>query len=800
MQAADDVCHEDVAEMPRQLNNGSAPTSQSLRIGFPASGAEPPRRDSPTTLAKLRGLPWSMAGNALNSIFSQFTVFGSVFVLFLNALGLSKSQIGGLLAILPFTSVLAIFLAPAVARFGYKRTFLSAYGSRKVVTAFLLLTPWVVASYGADAALGFVAVTVTVFAVLRALMEIALIPWVQEYVPNSVRGKYAATDNIFVTLAGLLAISIAGAVIGRTTGLTGYMLLIGAGVLAGFAALWSFSFIPGGAPLLTHPQGRSLIQELKSACQDRDFRRYLAGAGLLTLGVASVAAFTPLYLQEQVGIEPGQVVWVQIGTLLGALVSSYLWGWAADRYGSNPVMRSGAALLAVLPLGWWLMPRGTDLSLYFALGIAFVQGIANLGWAIGAGRLLHVSLVPPEKKMGYLALYSTAIGTVGGLSQLMGGWILDAAQAVDGQWAVFRLDPYVPLFLLGTVLLAACQFVLQSIRAESSVGVREFVSIFFRGNPFMALGSLVRYQLARDERATILGTESLARAGSRLTVEELVESLADPRFHVRYEAAVTISRMRRDPRLTRAMLQLLEGTELPLSIQAAWALGRMGDKSAIGPLRKATENPYRSIQVHSIRALGALGDTESIPMLLARLRAEGDRGLQMASAAALGTLGAQEAVPDLLRLLQQVENQGARMELAMSLARLVGREHLFIRLLRQMRADPGTTAAQTLSGLKPRPPRKQLPRRQQCKSASDEPSPAGPGPLLDAAIDAFASQRMAEGARLLGQFIQHSTPCCAQQPAPAILAACGTRLATDEDTRQEYLILALHILTAACQL
>ena len=381
------------------------------------------------------------------------------------------------------------------------------------------------------------------------------------------------------------------------------------------------------------------------------------------------------------------------------MISSYVWGWAADRYGSKPVMRSGAGLLAAMPVMWLLLPRNTPVTLYLALGISVFQGVAGLGWVIGAGRLLHVTLVPPAKKAGYLALYAAWVGIVSGISQLAGGRFLDLTQGLSAQVGPFVLDPYMPLFLLGGVLTVLAQPILHGIRGEDSVGVREFVGLFFRGNPFMAMSSLIRNQMAKDERDTVLRTEQLARAHSRLTVEELVDALSDPRYNVRYEAEIAISRMRHDPRLTQAMVDMLEGTELALSAQAAWALGRMGDPAAIEPLRRAAENPYRSVRMQSIRALGWLGDTESIPMLLEELRGEADKGLQMAYASALGNLRATEATDDLLLLLETMDNPGARMELALALARLVGNDYLFTRLLRQMRSDPGTTAAQTLSHL-----------------------------------------------------------------------------------------------------
>ena len=57
-------------------------------------------------------------------------------------------------------------------------------------------------------------------------------------------------------------------------------------------------------------------------------------------------------------------------TYAGALLTSYLWGWTADRYGSKPVMVYCVALLPLLPLGWLLMPRQVALSLYVALALA----------------------------------------------------------------------------------------------------------------------------------------------------------------------------------------------------------------------------------------------------------------------------------------------------------------------------------------------------------------------------------------------------------------------------------------------
>ena len=141
----------------------------------------------PTTAEKISKLPWSLFAAGTNTVFAQF-VMGSVFVLFLDSLGLSKSSIGFLLSLIPFFGLTALVTAPAVARFGFKRTFITFWTARKFVMAGLLLTPFIMSRFGAAAASGYVAIIVALFAMCRAIGETGSYPWIQEYIPASVRG------------------------------------------------------------------------------------------------------------------------------------------------------------------------------------------------------------------------------------------------------------------------------------------------------------------------------------------------------------------------------------------------------------------------------------------------------------------------------------------------------------------------------------------------------------------------------------------------------------------------------------
>jgi HEAT repeat protein len=285
--------------------------------------------------------------------------------------------------------------------------------------------------------------------------------------------------------------------------------------------------------------------------------------------------------------------------------------------------------------------------------------------------------------------------------------------------------------------------------------------------------------LARDEHSTVLMTEQLGQAKSPLTVDELLEALEDPRFNVRFEAIVSIARMPADVRLIDALVEILEGSELALTVVAAWALGRLGDPRAVETLRRSLDSTYRSVRAHSARALGALGDRDIAPLLLERLNAESDKGLQMAYASALGNLQCAEATPTLLDLLARTENKGARLELALTVARIVGDEHNFVTLLRQVRGDPGTATAQALSSYR---------RRQERKLSRS--AIAG----LHGSEDALARGELDHGCRLLAEAILELPLESMGGARATILNECATQLAGSGAEHIEYVLLAIHTL------
>jgi MFS family permease len=761
---------------------------------------------TPTNVEKLRGLPWGVAWSVTNSVFAQYTFFGSIFVLFLNELGLEKAQIGTLLSLLPFFGIVAVFVAATLARIGYKRVFVASFSVRTATAGLLLLAPGILTRFGQEGVLAFIVVAISIFGLARAVGFTAYYPWLQEQVPDALRGKYSAIKNALASLTALLAALAAGYILGQDPPASRFMILIAVGVFLGAVSVWTSLKIPGGAPTGRDPGEQSSYREMVTATRDPNFLSYLVGVGLVTLATVPLVSFIPLFMKEQVGLSSQYVVWLDTGVLLGGLASSYLWGWLADRYGSKPVMVSGVLCLPLMPVAWLLMPRHVSWSLYVALAIALGQGLINTGWGIGSGRLLFVGVVPPEKKTAYMALYYAWMGLAGGLGQLLGGWLVGLSAGMGGRWWIVQFDPYTPLLIAGILLPLAGHLLLRRVRADSLFTTRQFAGMFLRGNPFLALESVVRYHRARDERAAVAMTERLGATRSPLTVEELLGALHDPRFFVRFEAIVAMARHGPDPRTTGALIETLEGDEPALSTLAAWALGRSGDvaRSKTGPaaddtavleaLRRGLDARYRSVQAHCIRSLGNLGDSTVVPTLLARLEDEKDVGLQLALAAALGQLGATQAIDRLLVLLQESRSGDARIEFTLALGRLVGEEHHLISLQRRVASEPGTALSQAVTALKTN-----LAKARSVGLSMEGQGLGMPGieQTLAMAADALAQEDLLTGVDLFRSALQSLGADQLIGPCGTVVQECIARLEEFGSRRIEYAVLALHAFDCA---
>jgi len=439
-------------------------------------------QDMVSDAEKLRALPWSLAQGVLNTFFAMWTFTGSPFLLFMRELGLPNGQIGLLLSLFPFCGLLALGFAPIAARWGRKYVFLACYGSRKFVMAALLLLPWTLAMGGHGAGMVVLIAVISVFALLRALAETAYYPWSQEFIPNHVRGKYTGLSSVLSMVASTLAVLIAGWVIGSGTGLSRFLLLIGAGCLLGVLGVAAMAWVPGGRPRRAELPGAHASNILE-ALHDRNLVAYLGGLGAVTMGTLFLTSFLPLFVKERLGIASETVVMLDAAVMVGGGLSSLLWGVVSDRVGSRPVLMSSVALGLLIPLGWLLLPRRGAHVLVWCILLYGAYGVVNGGIAIATLRLLFNGVIPPGRSTAYNAIYYAWIGLTGGLAPLLAGGILSGGEGWHGRLGLLVLDAYTLVFLLCLLLLIAGWVLFQRVKPDDRYTTRALLRCLLRREP-----------------------------------------------------------------------------------------------------------------------------------------------------------------------------------------------------------------------------------------------------------------------------------------------------------------------------
>jgi MFS-type transporter involved in bile tolerance (Atg22 family) len=735
-----------------------------------------------TDIEKQRGMPWLVAGDTFNTGFFLLTFSGSVFILFLSELNLDEGQIGFLLALVPFGGVISPFIAPAVARFGYKRAFVSFWGLRTFAFAFMLLTPLVLARFGPAAGFIWVSTIIFAFALCRAVAETGGYPWRKEAVPDAMRGKFTAVNSIINTLAGILVTVGASLIIDSGAGLGRFMVLMSIGITFGLVSVWTYAKVPGGDPEPARPSSHSHLQGMVQALRDRNFFYFLLALGLTAIGGTAVISFVPLFMKEQVGLSEGHVVLLSIGTYLGALLSSYWWGWVADRYGSQPVMQVSLFMMLLLPVAWFLMPKHSPSSLPIAMAISFVSGVGTLAWQISWVRYLFVNAMPPEKASAYTAVYYAWFGFISGVGPLLAGQVLRLSKGLDtGLW-LFRLDPYTPVFGLSVILLVTGIATVLQLRTADATPFRRLAGMFLRGNPIRALESLVQYNYAVTETSRMTVAERMGDAGNPLSTYELIEALNDPSFNVRYEAIHSIGRMPPEPELVNALLAALDEGNSELSFVITRSLGRLGNPRAVAPLRGLLDCGYHLLEASAARALAMLGDSASIPPILQKFRAEPNHVLRIAYVSALGTLGVEEAIDDIFALLRHTTNQTQRGEIGLALARMAGSETYYMQQWRNLQANPNTAAAQAVLAL---------------QKLADAAGLRRFSALCQTCAQEFAQSRQTAALDRLREILDHLRQYRLDPAADKIVAGCAACLAQDSQAHLEIILLSLHTLDCA---
>jgi hypothetical protein len=289
----------------------------------------------------------------------------------------------------------------------------------------------------------------TVFLVLYALSSLLLqtaglawLDWIGDLVEAKRRGRYFAWRNAMITGLMMLCAAAAGPWLdlNRANGHEAHgfagMLLVA--VLAAVGCRWSIRRQPDHAVFQpTATEGRS--------AKTPTWRSFLLFIGAWLLVASLAGPFYTAYALQSLHMTYQQIaMWSLIGNLTG-MICQPLFGRPLDGGRRTAMMLTSATVIAGLPLLWLIASPDR-------LWPVWVDGIGNgIVWTAFSLCQTHLVLqvCPMVGRRRQLGLYTAVTGMSGGMSALIGGWL------IGRHWALPLNGPPL-LFVLTSIGRAVC--------------------------------------------------------------------------------------------------------------------------------------------------------------------------------------------------------------------------------------------------------------------------------------------------------------------------------------------------------
>jgi Na+/melibiose symporter-like transporter len=639
----------------------------------------------------------SIASGASGTLWMIVCAPQAIFNVFLrNNLGASSAQLGLLVGILSFASILQLPSILIYQRLKRRKPFwLVTSVIHRLNGPVLAWVAWSV-SQGGSREQGITVVFAAMIAswVVTNLSSSGWWSWMADLVPIDVRARFFGKRSAVAQIVNVVAFFLTTVLLDAATGdrrFTVYAIVFFVAGVGGVLDILLHILIPEPRPDRAMETVDPSLQEPAPAIEseaggkptdfftpvrDWNFLSFSLTTGLVLFSINVSAPFFAPYVTDPDTVGAPNtwlgIMFVISQTTWIAVASG--WGTIMDRFGRKPVVMIGL-LFTVSWVGYLFVSPGNYVVLLPM--IAMVGGVLAPAFWDGINQLM-LSLTKPQGRLTYIAWYWTIIGVVSAGGSIVGGRLDDyfsgraitiGSLQIDG----FRVVVLVSLILVGISLLVLSRIDEGPVKPVSFVFSRVATPGIFR--TFLNIGVLARTDNSDRVARTLRSIDSQS---DDIAVDQVIARVYDPDTEVREEAVRALGRLR-SREAVDALLQVVGDTESTNRVQAARALGRIGDDRALSSLAEAMQGGSEELREACAAAIGEIGGGSGSALLAELLREETSESVAAGGAEALSRHGALEAAWEIVPRLHQTRNPVLRTQLAIALANVLGKPGEFYR-------------------------------------------------------------------------------------------------------------------------
>lgn len=387
-----------------------------------ASGSSSPPPPAADAVA-LRPFYPALAFGFFNAVNWQVAL-GTPMVLLVEALGGSTFQVGLCYAFVFLMAPIQVFATALLPKYGFKRMMMSGWGLR----ALFLLPCIVIAAFGKHghtapwmiyAMIG----SVFCFVFFRSLGSCAWMPWMYKLLPEQLRGRYFASEQVTSGIASV-GILLLCSILFKVLSPYDAFIVEYSVAFVGAALSWFALRKMHDTERPTTISLARVVDETPGIClKPGDFRRFLWVSCWYGFVTTAISPFGIYFLKVELHVLPGDILTYSTAQYCGVILMSLLLRGEIDRRGPRPFFFAAGLGYAALALFWIaLLVFRFDARSYFPLVYLWL-GMVSALW-VSANLNYLPSVVPPDNRPLVLAVQGAATAFISGLAPVVWGLLL----------------------------------------------------------------------------------------------------------------------------------------------------------------------------------------------------------------------------------------------------------------------------------------------------------------------------------------------------------------------------------------
>lgn len=395
-------------------------------------------------------------------------------VLYAKTLGASATVLGIIASLMPLLVIFQIPAAQYIPKMGFRRFVYAGWGTRVAFIFGICLVPITGFFLNPSTRLALLLMLLFGFNLSRGISSCAWMPWITSLVPESIRGRYLATDAAYVNLASFFTFLLAAFCLGNNPHPYQFSILFAFSAIMGVASLNFLKQIPD-VPVPDEPRVSATQVPWLEMIRYRPFTKLLVEVVLWAIAYGGLQAFTVAFLKSETTLTEAQILLINSVAFVGGLCSLWFLGPRLDTLGSKPVLIFSFLIWLMVLAGWSAIAgKCVAAGVVLLLGLQFLMGLfaalVNM-----ANTRLAMAIVPQLGRNHFFAIYSVGFNVTQGLAPVGWGLMIDAIAENQTQFLGFSWNRFSVFFTAVTVMLVATLIASRRLEEPKAAGMETLV-------------------------------------------------------------------------------------------------------------------------------------------------------------------------------------------------------------------------------------------------------------------------------------------------------------------------------------